>query len=261
MKKSIDSDLPPEKVAQANQLSKGLIELGGKPFLSYLLENILKAKFKNVFIITGENAQMFRLTFENNTDFKDLNIQFATQYVPEGREKPFGTADALYQCLLEYPHLKETTFCVCNSDNLYSLNALKLLKNASSSQAILAYDIDHLEYTEERISRFAVMKFNKDYDLLAIVEKPDPGNIQNYTDVLKKVRVSMNIFLFDGKHFFKYLENCPIHPIRNEKELPSALMNMIKDDIRVMGITIAEHVPDLTSKKDIVELEKYFNKQ
>lgn len=261
MKKSIDSDLPPEKVAQANQVSKGLIELGGKPFLSYLLENILKAKFKNVFIITGENAQVFRLAFENNPDFKDLNIQFATQHVPEGREKPFGTADALYQCLLEYPHLKETKFCVCNSDNLYSLNALKLLKNASSSQAILAYDIDHLEYTEERISRFAVMKFNKDYDLLAIVEKPDPNNIQNYTDALKKVRVSMNIFLFDGKHFFKYLENCPIHPIRNEKELPSALMNMIKDDIRVMGITIAEHVPDLTSKKDIVELEKYFNKQ
>jgi hypothetical protein len=28
-----------------------------------------------------------------------------------------------------------------------------------------------------------------------------------------------------------------------------------------MGISIAEHVPDLTSKKDIVELEKYFNKQ
>ena len=50
-------------------------------------------------------------------------------------------------------------------------------------------------------------KFNKDYDLLAIVEKPDPNNIQNYTDALKKVRVSMNIFLFDGKHFFKYLEN------------------------------------------------------
>lgn len=32
MKKSIDSDLPPEKVAQANQLSKGLIELGGNLF-------------------------------------------------------------------------------------------------------------------------------------------------------------------------------------------------------------------------------------
>ena len=110
MKKSVDKNLSPEKNAQANQLSKGLIELGGKPFLSYLLENILKADFKNVYIITGENSKMFRQVFENNPDFKDLNIQFSTQFIPEGREKPYGTADALYQCLDQYPNLKEDTF-------------------------------------------------------------------------------------------------------------------------------------------------------
>ena len=110
MKKSVDQNLSREKIAQANQLSKGLIELGGKPFLSYLLENILKAGFENVYIITGENSKIFRQAFENNPDFKELNIQFATQYIPEGREKPYGTADALYQCLDQYPNLKEDTF-------------------------------------------------------------------------------------------------------------------------------------------------------
>jgi len=44
MKKSIDSDLPPEKVAQANQLSKGLIELGGKPFFELSLGKHFKGK-------------------------------------------------------------------------------------------------------------------------------------------------------------------------------------------------------------------------
>ena len=259
MKKSTDQNLSPDKVAQANQLSKGLIELGGKPFLSYLLENILQAEFQNVYIITGENSKMFRRAFENNPDFVDLNIQFATQYIPEGREKPYGTADALYQCLEQHPHLKEDTFCVCNSDNLYSLNALKNIKNANSRQAILAYDIDHLEYPKERISRFAVMRFNENYDLLAIVEKPEPSRIANYTDAHQKIRVSMNIFLFDGKYFFKYLENCPPHPIRDEKELPTALMNMIGDNIQVLGIPIEEHVPDLTSKNDIAILENYLS--
>ncbi len=261
MKKSIDENLSPEKIAQANQLSKGLIELGGKPFLSYLLENILKAKFKNVFIITGENAQMFRLAFENKPELKDLNIQFATQYVPDGREKPFGTADALFQCLEQYPHLKENTFCVCNSDNLYSQHALELLRNTPSRQAILAYDIDSLKYSKETISRFAVMSFNEDYELLAIVEKPEMSKIDRYTDAFQKIRVSMNIFLFDGTLLFEYLKNCPIHPVRNEKELPGALMNMIIDNIKVIGIPIAEHVPDLTSKGDIIELEKYFSGQ
>lgn len=259
MKKSTDQNLSPEKVAQANQLSKGLIELGGKPFLSYLLENILQAEFKNVYIITGENSKMFRRAFENNPDFVDLNIEFATQYIPEGREKPYGTADALYQCLEQHPNLKEDTFCVCNSDNLYSLNALKNIKNANSRQAILAYDIDHLEYPKERISRFAVMRFNENYDLLAIVEKPEPSRIADYTDAHQKIRVSMNIFLFDGKYFFKYLENSPPHPIRDEKELPTALMNMIGDNIQVLGIPIEEHVPDLTSKNDIAILENYLS--
>ncbi|MGB2136012.1 MAG: sugar phosphate nucleotidyltransferase [Flavobacteriaceae bacterium] len=259
MKKSVDQNLSPEKVAQANQLSKGLIELGGKPFLSYLLDNILQAGFKNVYIITGENSQMFRRAFENNPDFVDLNIQFATQYIPEGRQKPYGTADALYQCIEQYPNLKEDTFCVCNSDNLYSLNALKNLKNANSHQAILAYDIDHLKYPKERIARFAVMKFDDDYNLTTIVEKPEPDKIVDYTDAHQKIRVSMNIFLFDGKSFFKYLESCPAHPVRDEKELPTALMNMIEDNIKVMGIPIAEHVPDLTSKNDIAILENYLS--
>lgn len=259
MKKSVDQNLSPEKVAQANQLSKGLIELGGKPFLSYLLDNILQAGFKNVYIITGENSQMFRRAFEINPDFVDLNIQFATQYIPEGRQKPYGTADALYQCIEQYPNLKEDTFCVCNSDNLYSLNALKNLKNANSHQAILAYDIDHLKYPKERIARFAVMKFDDDYNLTTIVEKPEPDKIVDYTDAHQKIRVSMNIFLFDGKSFFKYLESCPAHPVRDEKELPTALMNMIEDNIKVMGIPIAENVPDLTSKNDIAILENYFS--
>ena len=259
MKKSTDPNLSPQKIAQANKLSKGLIELRGKPFLSYLLENILNAEFKNVYIITGENSQMFRKEFENNLNFKSLKIQFATQYIPDNREKPYGTADALYQCLNQYPDLKDDSFCVCNSDNLYSLNALKILKNANSHQAILAYDIDHLKYPKERIARFAVMKFDDYFNLTTIVEKPEPDKIVNYADTHKKIRVSMNIFLFDGKSFFKYLENCPAHPVRDEKELPTALMNMIEDKIKVKGIPIAEHVPDLTSKNDIAILEKYLS--
>ena len=259
MKKSTDQNLSPQKIAQANKLSKGLIELRGKPFLSYLLENILNAKFKNVYIITGENSQMFRKAFENNLNFKSLKIQFATQYIPDNREKPYGTADALYQCLNQYPDLKDDSFCVCNSDNLYSLNALKILKNANSHQAILAYDIDHLKYPKDRIARFAVMKFDDYYNLTTIVEKPEPDQIANFIDTHQKIRVSMNIFLFDGRLFFKYLESCPSHPTRDEKELPTALMNMIEDNIKVKGIPIAEHVPDLTSKNDIIILENYLS--
>ena len=133
------------------------------------------------------------------------------------------------------------------------------LKKSNSRQAILAYDIDKLNYSKERIARFAVMKFDHDYNLTTIVEKPEPDQIANFTDTHQKIRVSMNIFLFDGRLFFKYLESCPAHPTRDEKELPTALMNMIEDNIKVKGIPIAEHVPDLTSKNDISILENYLS--
>ena len=45
--------------------------------------------------------------------------------------------------------------------------------------------------------------------------------------------------------------------MRNEKELPSAIVNMISNDSLYMkGIPIAEHVPDLTSKSDIQIIQK-----
>ena len=68
----------------------------------------------------------------------------------------------------------------------------------------------------------------------------------------------MNIFSFKGDQLYKYVKSCPIHKERNEKELPKAVLNMIKDFPGSMqGIPMAEHVPDLTSKDDIIEIEKY----
>ena len=259
MKNSIDSNLSPEKSAQANKRSKGLIEVNGKPFLSYLLDNVLKAGFKNVIIITGENSELFRSTYDKNEEFVNLNIKFATQYIPKERVKPFGTADAVYQSIIQYPELKNKKFCVCNSDNLYSLEVFRLLRESNYQQALIAYDRDKLLYPKERISRFAIMRFSKNYRLTEIIEKPDQGKISENKDEKNKVRISMNIFLFDGNIFFKYLEECPIHPDRDEKELPSAIMNMISDNKKIYGIPVSENVLDLTSKEDISKLEEQLN--
>ena len=259
MKNSIDTNLSAEKSAQANLRSKALIEIAGRPFLSYLLNNIRKAGFKNIFIVTGLNSELFRSTYVKNKEFSKLNINFATQYIPKDRVKPFGTADAVYQTLVQYPDLKNKQFCVCNSDNLYSTEVFQLLKKSNHDQALIAYDSDKLLYPKERISRFAVMKFFENYQLIEIIEKPDQKKIPDYLDKEKKIRISMNIFLFNGKIFFKYLEHCPIHPARGEKELPSAIMNMIADNHKIFGITVGENVPDLTSKEDISKLEDYFN--
>ena len=69
----------------------------------------------------------------------------------------------------------------------------------------------------------------------------------------------MNLFKFNGVVFFDFLKECPFDPVRNEKELPTAVLNISKKiPNSVLGIPQCEHVPDLTSKEDISLLFNQF---
>lgn len=249
-----------------SKVSKALISMDkeGRPILDYLLFNAERAGFKNVYLVVGEHAEGFKKCYGNkpkNNTFKRLNISYAIQYIPENRTKPFGTADALFQALEQYPNLINETFTVCNSDNLYSVEAFSVLKTSSDKNAFIAYDRDGLNFTMERISRFALVLLNSENYLEDIIEKPSADKIDSYKDSFGKFRVSMNIFKLSGKMIYPFLKDCPIHPERNEKELPSAILNMCHSFPKAMkGYLLNEHVPDLTSKEDIEVLKSYIEK-
>lgn len=267
MKKPTDNkNLTDEELAQANARSKGLIGVGlnGRPMMDYLLYNAKRAGFEQVYILINENGALFKEFYGNSTtnnQFHGLNISFAIQYIPEGRSRPFGTADALYQAVTQFPELNNTYYTVCNSDNLYSTEAMRALREYQSENAFINYSRDALDFPAERISRFALTKVGEENDLIDIIEKPSPTEAEKYCDALGKLRVSMNIFKFNGTMMFNYLKNCPINADRNEKELPTALLNMIQDNPKsVIGLPFAEHVPDLTAKEDIVVVKEYLSK-
>ncbi len=264
MKKETENqNLTEVEIFQANNRSKGLITVGasGRPIMDYVLFNAKLAGYKNIYIVISEEGKLFKEFYgEKNSEnnFHGLSISFAIQYVPEGRIKPFGTADALYQTLEQYPELNQQYYSVCNSDNLYSSKALLALRTTQTENAFISYSRDALDYTPERISRFALVELNKKQELLDIIEKPKLEEVEKYHDTSGKLRVSMNAFRFNGKRFFEYVKNCPVHPERNEKELPTAVLNMLQDyPSSVIGISFSEHVPDLTSKEDIVIVKKY----
>lgn len=265
-KENSNPDINKEEVAQANERSKGLIGVGpdNRPLLDYLLYNSKKAGYKNIYIIIGEQGGMFKKFYgkkRKGNNFHGLTISFAIQYIPKGREKPFGTADALLQAVDQYPELNSDSYTVCNSDNLYSLEVLYKLRGTKSPNAFISYDRDALDFSSERISRFALTKLDENNCLLDIIEKPSSTIVDNYRDTQGKLRVSMNIFKLSGQMVYKYLRNCPIHPERNEKELPSMLLNLLKDyPNSILGIPFSEHVPDLTEKKDIAVVKEYLKK-
>jgi glucose-1-phosphate adenylyltransferase len=260
------NNLSTEEIEQANKRSKGLIGVGsnGRPLLDYLLLNAKNAGYKNIYIIIGEQGELFKEYYGSETkdnDFNGLNISFATQYIPEGRVKPFGTADALFQAVEQYPELNSQSYSVCNSDNLYSTKALLELRETESPNAFISYDRDSMEFSSERISRFALAKLDKNNQLLDILEKPSPDFVDDYKDSEGKLRVSMNAFKFDGALVYPYLKNCPVHSERDEKELPTVLLNTIKDyPNTALGIPFSEHVPDLTAKEDILDVKEYLKK-
>jgi hypothetical protein len=96
---------------------------------------------------------------------------------------------------------------------------------------------------------------------LDILEKPTADFLESYKDAEGILRVSMNAFKFDGAVLYSYLKNCPVHPERDEKELPTVLLNSLKENGNTaLGIAFSEHVPDLTAKEDIAEVKEYLKK-
>ena len=247
-----------DQIDAANSKSKVLIEFGSekKPFISYLISNAVQSGFKYIYIVISEKADIFR----NNINFKsnEANIKFSTQYLPNNRIRPLGTADAVLQTLNQFPVLKSTSFCVCNGDNLYSIKSLSKIRLSEAENAFIAYNRDGLNFSEKRISSFAVIKMNENNFLEDIIEKPEIELINEYLDNSGKVRVSMNLFKFSGAYSFKFFKNCPLNDLRDEKEIPDVLKNMIlKKPNSVLGIPISDTVLDLTSKNDILEVQKY----
>ena len=257
MKKSTDSSIGSTKADEANKKSKSLITFGNKPFIYFLLENIVDAGFQNVIMVVGQDYEDFKNEMDKFPNISKINIDYAIQLIPENRVKPFGTADAVYQTMDQIDKLKNQSFCVCNSDNLYSTKSLKLIRKNSYDNAVLAYDRDSLNFPKDRVSSLSILMTNSEFNLVNFIEKPTLEQVEQNLDDNGKIRVSMNIFKFDGSQAFEFIKSCPVNPLRNEKELPSAIVNMIShDSLYMKGIPIAEHVPDLTSKSDIQIIQK-----
>ncbi len=257
--------LSKKDIETANSKSKGMIEVNNRPFMDYIMYNAKQAGINNIILLTSEANGAFKELYgdkEKENEFHGLKISYAVQYVPKNREKPYGTADAVCQAMEQCDELQKESFLVCNCDNLYSQKGFKKLVNMNTPNGWLNYDRRGLKFPKEQVESFAITHTDEDNYLLDIIEKPTAEEVRQFSENDGTVRVSMNIFKFDGKMLFDYVKNCPVNPKRDEKELPTAILNMVHEHPKVMkGIPICEHVPDLTRKEDIQRVREYLNKE
>lgn len=258
MKKSLAQyDLDQSTLQIAQKHHKCLIPVGKNklPLLYYHLIQAKRVGVTQVFIITPEENQGFYDFLGQEyvkTAFASISIRLIQQQLPAGAKKPLGTADAVQQALDKAPMLKEGSFVVVNGDNIYSVKSLEALFSLATTQnALIGYDQEGLNFSRERLQKFALLKVNKEGFLTAIVEKPSLETMNAVRDSANRIRVSMNIFKLYGPSIYAFLENCSIDPIRKEKELPTAVQQFIHVNKEgFLLLPFCEHVPDLTSAQD-----------
>lgn len=263
MKKSLVQEDLNENIRQIAQTHhKSLIPLGenNPPLLYYHFRRAQQVGVNCIFIITPEENEGFQ-SFTNNPkiqeEFMGITIHLIPQTVPKTAPKPLGTADAIMQALEKESRIKEASFVVINGDNLYSKESLEeLYRLPKHQQAMIGYNREALKFDSERIQKFAVLKMKNEKYLGYIMEKPTREEIQKSKDKDGNIRVSMNIFKLYGPDIYPFLQSCPLHPLRKEKELPTAIQNYIlKNPNTFLVIPRNEHVPDLTSIKDVYQWE------
>ncbi len=267
MRKPSQASLDPIVARDADEKTKSMIGLGKqhRPFLDYLLHNALQAGYVDVVIVVGEQDRSIHAYYgekDRGNTYHGLSVGYAVQRIPEGRRKPVGTADALLQGLLARPDWAGQQLTVCNSDNLYPVHALRLIRESHSPCALIDFDRDALEFEQERIEHFAILITRPDGKLLEITEKPSPAVVERARDTTGRIGVSMNLFRFSYDLILPYLKAVPPHPVRHEKELPSAVMLMLRDHPDAMeAIRLSEHVPDLTYRGDIAQVQKFLDRE
>ncbi|MFQ5752905.1 MAG: sugar phosphate nucleotidyltransferase [bacterium] len=253
-------------IEDAKDKAKSMIGVGRnyRPFLDYLLFNAREAGYKDVVMVVSEKDDSIRNyygTKDRGNDFHGLAVSYAVQKIPPGRIKPPGTADALLQALKIRGDWQGKKFTVCNSDNLYSQKALRLLLHSTYPNAMIDYDRSTLQFEESRIQDFAVTEKDDDNFLVNIIEKPSWEDIELVKSENGVIGVSMNIFQFDYDMILPFLERIPLHPVRLEKELPSAVVMMLAAYPKsVYAFPLCEHVPDLTNRVDILSVKDYLDK-
>lgn len=265
MKRSLaDAKLVDASVAdEASRKPKSMIGVGkeSRPFLDYLLYNAREAGYRDIVLVVGEDDAAMRIMYgsaDQRNAFHGLSISYARQRIPHGRSKPLGTADALLCALDARPDWAGGMLTVCNSDNLYSHNALRLLAESTHPGALIDYDRATLQFDHDRIQQFAVLQKDPEGYLTKIIEKPSHEELLAAADADGRIGVSMNIFRFSYDRILPALRTVPLHPARQEKELPPAVMLLVERDPRAMAaIPLSEFVPDLTSVHDVARVREY----
>jgi len=242
--------LAPAQARAAAAGQKGMMPLSGpdgrtRPFLDYVLSALADAGYVDVALVVPPLAadgtpSPLRDYYGGEGRPSRVRISFVVQ------EAARGTADAVASA---GDWIAGRPFVVLNADNLYGVDALRALREASGP-ALPVYQRDDLVRSSgippERVGAFALLHVTADGDLTDIVEKP---GVEVVEAAGPAALISMNCWRGDDA-VLQACRDVPVSP-RGEYELPAAIRLAITRGSRVQAIPAAGPVLDLSRQDDV----------
>lgn len=141
-----------------SDLPKVLAHVNGRPFLSYLLDQLVNAGFRDVILCTGYKAEMIEGVFGNC--YKELAIRYSHE--PE----PLGTGGALRYAI---PMIEKKIVLVMNGDSFCKTDFKKLFKSHIRWKSIMSIVLTRPQHS----NNYGVVALNKNNRIVGFSEKVD----------------------------------------------------------------------------------------
>ncbi len=235
---------------------KGMIlGLDGRPMFDSTLQSLIDAGIKRiVFVVNNIGGPMIREHY--GSKIGKVKVDYAVQ------KEQLGTANAVYSAK---EAVGDEPFITMWYDDVYPLEAIKLIVRIKSEWGAIGFDRDALEnpkmsnLRKEKVHQCAVMQVNNKYELLKIIERP--GETQdNYPDPKGKILINMGLFAFDKRIFECCTKIEPVerHPGKKEYEIQPAVQYGI-DKLKIKMIVEPYYggVIDLTALEDVAGAKEF----
>jgi glucose-1-phosphate thymidylyltransferase len=234
-----DGSLDPAQAQAADAGVKAMIPFG-RPFLDHVLHSLADAGIREVVLVLGPEHDAVR-AYYHGLEAGRLAISFVIQ------PQPLGTADAVV-CAEAWTG--GDPFLVLNADNLYPVDVLARLAQASGPAAP-GFEAKSLALPSARLATFALIERDDRGCLSAIAEKPGEAAV---VAAGPGAFISMNVWRFDARIF----DACREVPVsaRSERELPQAVGLAVSRGLCIRVFPARGPVLDLSRRDDIPEVAR-----
>jgi len=215
--------------------SKHLILVNGKPFLSYILDNLLKASYNDLTLVVGYGSEPIEQFLKEYRYKAKIVNQFEILGDPKGTPKKiYGTACPL-MCVKD---INEPFLYICG-DNFYSVRDLEAMNIDDEFNYVAGVESDHPENFGVLVSEGELLK--------EIIEKPKKlvGNL-----------VNASLYKFMPEIFEKIYQigKSP----RGEYEITDAV-SLLAEEKKVKIKKIKDFWMDFGRPEDITKISRFLN--